>query len=108
MHARAELASRLRPGTDHAEVTTATKVALRPWPATPTTAADLKSLAAELEQLTTQANPATAGPRRPDRAATLLTTAGDNPERMTSEAAFAALCGVSPVSASSGKLSPCG
>ena len=31
----------------------------------------------------------------PDSAATLLTAAGDNPERLASEAAFAALCGVS-------------
>jgi transposase len=38
-----------------------------------------------------------------DTAATLLITAGDNPERVTSEASFAALCGASPVEASSGK-----
>ena len=36
-------------------------------------------------------------------AAQLLITAGDNPERLRSEAAFAALCGVSPLSASSGR-----
>ena len=36
-------------------------------------------------------------------AAQLLVTAGDNPDRLTSDAAFAALCGVSPVPASSGK-----
>jgi transposase len=36
-------------------------------------------------------------------AAQLLLTAGDNPERLRSEAGFAALCGVSPVPASSGK-----
>ena len=36
-------------------------------------------------------------------AAQLLLTAGDNPERLRSEASFASLCGVSPVSASSGK-----
>ena len=34
-------------------------------------------------------------------AAQLLLTAGDNPERLKSEASFAALCGVSPVPASS-------
>jgi transposase len=39
----------------------------------------------------------------PDTAAALLITAGDNPERLTSAAAFAALCGVNPVEASSGK-----
>ncbi len=36
-------------------------------------------------------------------AAQLLLTAGDNPGRLRSEASFAALCGVSPVPASSGK-----
>ena len=36
-------------------------------------------------------------------AAQLLLTAGDNLERLRSEAGFAALCGVSPVPASSGK-----
>src|SRR5665213_1510792 len=36
-------------------------------------------------------------------AAQLLLTAGDNPERLRSEVSFAALCGVSPVPASSGK-----
>jgi transposase len=39
----------------------------------------------------------------PDSAAVLLVTAGDNPERLASEASFAALCGVSPVERSSGK-----
>ena len=39
----------------------------------------------------------------PDTAATLLVTAGSNPERLRSEAAFAALCGVNPIPASSGK-----
>jgi transposase len=36
-------------------------------------------------------------------AAQLLVTAGDNPDRLHSQAAFAALCGVSPVEHSSGK-----
>ena len=36
-------------------------------------------------------------------AAQLLLTAGDNPERLRSEASFASLCGVSPIPASSGK-----
>lgn len=37
-------------------------------------------------------------------AAQLLLTAGDNSDRIKSEASFAALCGVSPVPASSGKV----
>ena len=36
-------------------------------------------------------------------AAALLVTAGDNPGRVRREASFAALCGASPVDASSGK-----
>jgi transposase len=39
-----------------------------------------------------------------DHAATLLLVAGDNPERLGSEASFASLCGVSPIEASSGKM----
>ena len=36
-------------------------------------------------------------------AAVLLVAAGDNPERLCSEGAFAHLCGVAPIPASSGK-----
>ncbi len=39
----------------------------------------------------------------PDTAATLLITASDNPDRLRSETSFAALCGVNPQQASSGK-----
>jgi transposase len=39
-----------------------------------------------------------------DTAAILLVAAGDNPHRLKSEAAFAHLCGVAPLSASSGKV----
>lgn len=38
-----------------------------------------------------------------ETASQLLITAGDNPQRLHSEAGFAALCGVSPIPASSGK-----
>jgi transposase len=41
----------------------------------------------------------------PDVAATLLVAAGDHPERLRSEAAWAHLCGVAPIPASSGKTS---
>ena len=40
----------------------------------------------------------------PQTASTLLITAGDNPTRLHSEAALAALCGTSPLQASSGKV----
>jgi transposase len=41
----------------------------------------------------------------PDSAVTLLITMGDNPERLSTEASFAALCGVSAVEYSSGRRS---
>jgi transposase len=39
----------------------------------------------------------------PDTAAALLIAAGDNPDRLKSEASFAHLCGTAPVPACSGK-----
>mgnify|MGYP005820289477 CR=1 FL=1 len=62
-------------------------------------------LGRELDALVRAANPglrATVGVG-PDTAAQLLITAGGNPERLHREASFAALCGVAPVPASSGK-----
>ena len=41
-----------------------------------------------------------------DTTATLLVTAGDNPERLRSEATWAHLCGVAPIEASSAKVTP--
>jgi transposase len=40
----------------------------------------------------------------PDTTASLLVTAGDNPARIGSEQAWAHLCGVTPIAASSGKI----
>jgi len=62
-------------------------------------------LGAELDQLVTAANPGlrAAYGVGPDTAAQLLLTAGGNPDRLRSEASFAALCGASPIPASSGK-----
>jgi hypothetical protein len=39
-----------------------------------------------------------------DTAAVLLVTAGDNPERIRSEGAWAMLCGIAPIPATSGKI----
>ena len=66
---------------------------------------EIHDLKAELERLTQTASPTLVSMFGvgPDTAATLLVTAGSNPERLHSEAAFAALCGVSPIPASSGK-----
>lgn len=66
---------------------------------------ELERLDAELERLTAAAAPALrelAGVGS-DVAGALLVAAGDNPERMKSEGAFAHLCGVAPLPASSGK-----
>lgn len=42
----------------------------------------------------------------PDSAVTLLITTGDAPERLNTEASFAALCGVIPIEYSSGQEAP--
>ena len=59
----------------------------------------------ELERLTRMAAPALVSVFGvgPDTATTLLISAGSNPQRLRSEAAFASLCGVNPIPASSGK-----
>ena len=66
---------------------------------------EIKALTAELDRLT-----ATAAPKLvalfgigQDNAGALLVAAGDNPQRLRSEACFAMLCGSSPIQASSGK-----
>jgi transposase len=72
----------------------------------------IQNLADEIAQLDAQLDPLTAAaaPRLravfgagPDVVGQILVTAGDNPERLVSEAAFANLCGVAPLEASSGK-----
>jgi transposase len=97
--------------------------AMRPGPLTSTTAATKttlrilarrwQQLQTELDQLDTQlqALVTTAAPTLlalpgvgVDTAGQLLVTAGDNPQRLRSEAAFAHLCGVSPIPASSGQV----
>ena len=66
---------------------------------------EANALEKEMAQLTAQTAPTLlqvfgVGP---NSAATLLITVGSNPGRLRSEAAFAALCGVSPLPASSGR-----
>jgi transposase len=66
---------------------------------------EISLLTSKLDQLTAKAGPKLRGLLGvgPDSAAALLICAGDNPSRLRSEAALAALCGSSPVEASSGK-----
>ena len=96
---------RLRPG-NVVDPLAATKLALRSLAGRyETLVAEIKVLDPQLERLATEAAPGLVAlfGVGPDVAGTLLVTAGDNPERLRSEAAFAHLCGVSPIQASSGK-----
>ena len=91
---------------DVADPVVGTKLALRTLARRyETLSAEMAELEATLDQLTARANPALRGAKGvgPDVAAILLTAAGDNPDRLRNEAAFAAMCGVSPIEASSGK-----
>ena len=99
-------AAALRPGPAVSTPLAATKLALR------CLATRHQHLTAEIQLLDQQLEPLVAA-TAPEllavkgistiTAATLLVTAGDNPDRLRSEAAFAHLCGVAPVPASSGK-----
>lgn len=64
-----------------------------------------RDLTGQIDILVTEMNPAlrAAYGVGPDTAAQLIITAGANPERLHSEASFAALCGAAPVPASSGQ-----
>ncbi len=66
---------------------------------------EIEDLETELERLTRLAAPSLlrifgVGP---DTAAAIMIAAGDNPDRLHSEATFASLCGANPIPASSGK-----
>ena len=100
--------AQLRPTRSTDPVTAATKASLS------SLAHRIKSLDVEIAGLDEKIEPliAAAAPDLlalfgvgPDTAAGLLIAAGDNPERLHSEAAWAHLCGVSPVPAGSGKTS---
>ncbi len=66
---------------------------------------EIKDLEAEIKRLTNRVAPDLVGSFGigPDTAATLLVAAGSNPQRLRTEAAFASLCGVNPLPASSGR-----
>jgi transposase len=67
---------------------------------------EISELEAQIERLAREAAPELVALDGvgPDTAAALLVAAGDNPERLRSEASFAHLCGAAPVPASSGKV----
>ena len=97
--------ARLRPGTNSEPVASATKKALRtPARRHQALTAEIADLDSELRRLCERANPALLGAFGVgvEVASSLLIAAGDNPDPMRSEASVAALCGTSPVEASSG------
>jgi transposase len=101
------VAARFRLGGEPDDVQAATRFALRSVARRhEVLSEEIAELDAQLERLVAEASPGLL--RLPgvgtNHAATLLVLAGDNPERLKSEASFASLCGVSPVEASSGKV----
>jgi transposase len=103
----ASVAARFRLGDGPRDVSTATKFALRSVARRyEALSEEISELEAHLDGLVAQAAAelvSLAGIGT-DNAATLLIVAGDNPQRLGSEASFANLCGVSPIEASSGKV----
>jgi len=100
-------AAALRPREGGDLVGHATKVALRQL------ARRVQGLSAEITEARRLLRPLVAGTAPGllglygvgiEVAAVLLVAAGDNPERIKSEAAFAQMCGVAPLEASSGKV----
>ena len=101
-----EEGAKLRPSRSNDPVVAATKAAIC------SLAHRIQALETELDELAEMINAllvATAPDLLalfgvgPDTAAALLVCAGDNPERLRSEASFAHLCGAAPIPASSGK-----
>jgi transposase len=115
------LREQLRPRSLRKQVATATAFRLGATLLTPTAATkvalrcvarryrrlsiEIEVLDAHLARLVAQVSPDLLAVKGvgTDTAAVLLAAAGDNPERLRSEAAFAHLCGVAPIPASSGK-----
>jgi transposase len=101
------VAARFRIGDDPRDVASATKFALRSVARRyEALSGEIAELDAHLSRLVAQVAPELVSLLGigTDHAATLLIVAGDNPQRLRSEASFASLCGVSPVEASSGKV----
>ena len=101
-------AARFRIGASADDLRRATKLAMRSLARRHLRLSEeIAELDGRLARLVAQAAPALASMRGvgTDTAAALLVAAGDNPERLKSEASFARLCGVAPLAASSGKTS---
>ena len=93
---------RCHPNTPHDAAKLTLRILARRWQALDNEIAELD---AHLDELTAAAAPSLRAINGvgPQNAAALLAAAGDNPERLRSAASFAALCGTSPIDASSGR-----
>ena len=101
------VAARFRLADNPRDVPSATKFALRSVTRRyEALSEEIAELDAHLDRLVAQAAPELVSLPGigTDSAATLLVVAGDNPQRLGSEASFASLCGVAPIEASSGKV----
>jgi transposase len=101
------VAARFRLGDAPRDVPTATKFALRSVARRyETLSSEIDELEVHLDRMVAQAAPELVSLPGigTHNAATLLIVAGDNPQRLGSEASFANLCGVAPIEASSGKV----
>jgi transposase len=99
-------ASRFRLGMNPSDVEAATKFALRSVARRyQRLSEEISELDEQLDRLVSEAAPELVAVEGvgTDTAASLLIAAGDNPERLKNEAAFAQLCGAAPIPASSGK-----
>jgi transposase len=104
--ARVERAARFRPG-DISHPMEGTKSAMRALARQyQALSIDIDELRQQLDALTVQANPALRAAKGvgADVASILLIAAGNNPDRLRSDAAFAAMCGASPIEASTGRV----
>lgn len=101
------MASRFRPAEDLDDPAEATRFAMRSVARRHRALSDeIAELDERIGKLVAEAAPALVALWcvGTETASALLLAAGDNPERMKSEAAFAHLCGAAPVPASSGKV----
>ena len=105
LRARVRVCARWRPGEAQTTAAYAKKVLRHLARRYQTLDTEITELEGDIRRLCARANPAllAANGVGPDTASVLLVAAGDNPQRLTTEASFAALCGASPVQASSGQ-----
>ena len=105
LKAQVRVCARFRPGTDHTTTAYAKRALRHLARRYQTLDTKIGELDTEIRGLCAKANPALLAAEGvgPDTAAALLVAVGDNPGRMKSERSFAALCGTSPVQASSGQ-----